>query len=225
MNGSPVRPRMKGFRFGIRALSWPLFLLLSREWPFRSRPAWMAFQCQWARQHTEQIAELSSDHQNPAWLFFLATNSEALGTQHTNACLSDLFYVFLEFTPVNQKQWELVVETASPEHVEKWEEMRTREGHPQCRSPAVEDKSEAKEPPVGLGNWSSLFGKKRTRESRLWAHHPGRPTSCVPGAQLFPTRHMDPLQSFFSHGNACLPWQILINATPSWAVCNHRKQY
>lgn len=105
MNGSPVRPRMKGFRFGIRALGWPLSLLLSREWPFRSQPAWMPFQCQWARQHTDQKAELSSEHQNPAWLFFLATNSEALGTQHTNACLSDLLYVFLESTPPgNQKQ-------------------------------------------------------------------------------------------------------------------------
>lgn len=61
------------------------------------------------------------------------------------------------------RQWEPVVEIASPEHVEKWEKMRTGEGHSQCRSPAVEDKSEAKELPVGLGNWSSLFGKKRRR--------------------------------------------------------------
>lgn len=60
-------------------------------------------------------------------------------------------------------QWAPAVEIASPEHVEKWEEMRTCGGHPQCRSPAVEDTSKGKEPPVGLGNWSSLFGKKRTR--------------------------------------------------------------
>lgn len=65
----------------------------------------MAFQYQWARQHTAQKAELSSEHQNPVWLFFLDTNSEALGTQRTNACLSDLLYVFLESTPpVNPKQ-------------------------------------------------------------------------------------------------------------------------
>lgn len=193
----------------------------------------MTFQCQRAKQHKEQKADLHKqiEHQNPGWLFFLESESETLGTIPTNvlsSCLSNLVSVVLESTPpVKQKQrvwvhngnqwlrkcllstWKMgEAQRPSTVQVTWWERQVWSQR-------------------AALWDWeiATCYSERRKRESRLWAHYAGMPTSCLPSAQIFPTRHMDPLQSFFSHGNACLLWQILINAMPSWAVCNHRKQY